>query len=286
MAKVMFLAKTFEAVQVLRQPDCDLPRDARTLLVLVDGSRHLKQLRMMSAFNGVRDFDAALAVLNERGLLQELPEASGDEISIESPNEKVAEVNLLSLDFAIPEDAFATPLRPATAVPTKAAAPAKPTVAAANTAPAPVKPVPTPAVSAPLSMPKAAADSTVSSPHAAELRARLEREIRDRLVSELTPKVTEELRKSLVPEVRAQLTKAIYEKLVAGLRPLIEVRLRQQLEPQIKASIEREYRAKGTTASADSAEPCATPKAEAAVPHPVMTPPEPAAQANTEATVH
>lgn len=283
----MFLAKTFEAVQVLRQPDCHLPRDARTLLVLIDGSRHLKQLRMMSAFNGVRDFDAALAVLNERGLLQELPEASGGEISIESPNEKVAEVNLLSLDFAIPEDAFTTLRRPATAVPTKAAAPAKPTVAADNTAPAPVKSVPTPAASAPLSSTSpAAADSKESSPHLAELRVRLEREIRDRLVSELTPKVTEELRKSLVPEVRAQLTKAIYKKLVAVLGPLIEVRLRQQLEPQIKASIEREYRAKATTAPADSAEPCAAPEAEAAVPHPVMTQPEPAAQTNTEATVH
>jgi hypothetical protein len=283
MAKVLFLAKTIEAVHLLRQSDCELPRDARTLLVLIDGSRHLKQLKMLAAFNGVQDFDAALDVLNEQGLVQELPEPSGDEIPIESPNEKVAEVNLLSLDFAIAPDALDTPRRPVTRAPAKVnTAPANADTALTVPASAPAKQAAVPATTAapaPLSSAAAASRDTP------ELRARLEREVRERLVAELTPKVTEELRASLLPEVRTEVTKKIYEKLSSALRPLIELRLRQQLEPQVRASIENEWREKAVAAATGS-EIAPTPEVVLDANAPTRSLPEPVAQVNTDATVH
>lgn len=209
MAGLRILGKTIDAFQLLRQPKIDLPKEARTLLLLVDGKRHFKELRMLARANGVQSFDETLAYLEQARLVQELPEADEDSLVLDDDAPSAPPSHLITLDLTVP----ARELMAARSAPEARGAPAAPVPKAAPAAPS------------------AAADA--SDPRS---------EIRARLTELLRPEVEAELREKLRPEVRAALQKELAEKLETALRPGIERLLTVRIQNELKPRIEREFR--------------------------------------------
>jgi hypothetical protein len=223
MAAIKILGKTIDAFQLLRQPQNDLPKEARTLLLLVDGKRHIKELRLIATANGVRSFDDAVAYLEEAGLVQELPDSDEDALLLDDHGPVVPPTNLITLDFAVPPGALDKPPAAAPA-PKRNAQAAAPTGARAPTAAAAS---PAPAASAPAEPAPPASTRD---------------DVKARLVELLRPRVEEALRAKLLPEVRATLQKEMSARLEQVLRPHVERQLALRIHAEMKPRLEREFK--------------------------------------------
>lgn len=248
MARITFLGKTIDALYLLRQAECPLSKDARTLLVLIDGKRHERELKRLAATNGVESFEESLAYLRQAGLIQELGDTGEDALTIDAMESDYPDANLITMDFTRQSGFLNNP--------TAARAP----MVRAGVAP----PQPAP-VTAQADAGKHAPGPDMAA--AQKLRALQEQAIRARLVEHLRPRVEEELRARLLPELRTRIVRELTVKLEAALRPQVEKRLHARLEAELKPRIEQEFRARleaQAAARSGALAPCAPePDAEA-----------------------
>jgi hypothetical protein len=182
------------------------------VLLLVDGERKLRTVRILAAEKAISAFDTILAQLLRDGLVQELKESEEGAIRLDTLDATQAEASKVTLDFVVSQPPQDNPLP-------------------ANDAPDSPLPVD-------VAVPVFADD--VGQAEIAELREQVEHAFCSVLPAPLRPRIEQALHPAPARAVVASMQPRRAPQLSHALRAEIERRLLAELDEKIKQTFERE----------------------------------------------
>ena len=222
MEATSILGKTAKGNDPAKIDGSNLNYDAVRVLRLVDGKASLARLR--SKFEDLSDsrFKKAVAVLEERKLIEIVTASTADASEqadmrkLDEKSQEIAQEVVLTLDFTKLQRGL---LNAAQSAPAPEAPRVQPAKAGKNPAAAPGTATST----------RAGNEAKASAKLAAELRPKIEAELRASMQAVLRPKIEEELRSKLISALRPVLEAEIRTKLTAALVPRVAHELRSRL---------------------------------------------------------